>query len=238
MSDENTTPAESENIQADKQNPISDENSLPVSPQESFGDTQDLQPTPPSHEASEGQSEPAPENTAQSEPSDALPEAPESSPSDFPIESNDIPLPDSIPLEPTDLQANPASNGTGPQPEKEPEIPLEPTAPEAEPEPEKPAEASASAGKQTAQSSTIEPFHKNMDKLRAKEHMAIKEKKRKKLDQVMALFAKRKIVTNDDVEKFLHVSDATATRYLSQLEQEGKIKQSGKTGRGVSYGRI
>jgi predicted HTH transcriptional regulator len=33
-------------------------------------------------------------------------------------------------------------------------------------------------------------------------------------------------------------SDATATRYLSQLEKEGKIKQSGKTGKGVSYSRI
>ena len=45
-------------------------------------------------------------------------------------------------------------------------------------------------------------------------------------------------ITNDEVEKFLHVSDATATRYLSTLEKEGKIKQNGKTGKGVSYSRI
>jgi len=45
-------------------------------------------------------------------------------------------------------------------------------------------------------------------------------------------------ITNDEVEKFLHVSDATATRYLSQLEKERKIKQNGKTGRGVSYSKI
>ena len=67
---------------------------------------------------------------------------------------------------------------------------------------------------------------------------AIQFKKRKKLDKVMALFLKHKNITNDEVEKFLHVSDATATRYLSQLEKENKIKQVGKTGHAVSYSRI
>jgi len=63
-------------------------------------------------------------------------------------------------------------------------------------------------------------------------------RKRKKLDRIMSLFLKHSKITNDEVEKFLHVSDATATRYLSQLEKEGKIKQHGKTGAGVSYSRI
>ena len=51
----------------------------------------------------------------------------------------------------------------------------------------------------------------------------------------MTLFLKKSKITNDEVEKFLHVSDATATRYLSILEKEGKIKQLGKTGKGVTY---
>ena len=45
-------------------------------------------------------------------------------------------------------------------------------------------------------------------------------------------------VTNDEVEKLLHVSDATATRYLSALEKEGRIRQVGKTGHGVVYSKI
>src|SRR3989344_2784348 len=49
---------------------------------------------------------------------------------------------------------------------------------------------------------------------------------------------KQSKITNDEVEKFLHVSDATATRYLSILEKEGRIKQNGKTGHMVSYSRI
>ena len=67
---------------------------------------------------------------------------------------------------------------------------------------------------------------------------AIQFRKRKKLDRIMALFLQQSKITNDEVEKFLHVSDATATRYLSILEKEGKIKQNGKTGRMVSYSRI
>lgn len=72
----------------------------------------------------------------------------------------------------------------------------------------------------------------------AKGKNVIQFRKRKKLDKVMGLFEKKTTVTNDDVEKLLHVSDATATRYLSILEKEGKIQQTGKTGRGVSYIKI
>lgn len=62
--------------------------------------------------------------------------------------------------------------------------------------------------------------------------------KRKKLEKIMTLFLKKKNITNDEVEKYLHVSDATATRYLNILGKENKIKQVGKTGKGVSYSRI
>ncbi len=66
----------------------------------------------------------------------------------------------------------------------------------------------------------------------------IQLRKQKKLVKIMALFLKKKHITNDEVEKLLHVSDATATRYLSHLEQQGKIKQTGKTGKGVTYAKI
>jgi len=54
----------------------------------------------------------------------------------------------------------------------------------------------------------------------------------------MTLFAKRTNITNDEVEKLLHISDTTATRYLEILEKENKIKQVGKTGKSVSYSKI
>lgn len=86
---------------------------------------------------------------------------------------------------------------------------------------------------------TQSPQPRNLVKeLFAKAREAIQFRKRKKLDRVMTLFAKRTNITNDEVEKFLHVSDATATRYLEILEKENKIKQSGKTGKAVSYSKI
>jgi len=41
--------------------------------------------------------------------------------------------------------------------------------------------------------------------------------------------------TNDDIQRILGVSDATATRYLEALEKEGLIRQVGGKGRGVYY---
>ncbi len=62
--------------------------------------------------------------------------------------------------------------------------------------------------------------------------------KRKKLEKIMTLFLKQSKITNDEVEKFLRVSDKTAERYLNILEKENKIKQVGKTGHAVSYTKI
>lgn len=42
-------------------------------------------------------------------------------------------------------------------------------------------------------------------------------------------------LANNDVENLLGVSDATATRYLDELEKEGKLRQVGETGRGAHY---
>ena len=107
---------------------------------------------------------------------------------------------------------------------------------------------------QTAQIPASEPFDSAPSSAEAsagrrdllvKARATIQERKAKKLEKILeALNAKGKNgstgspqVTNDEVEKLLHVSDATATRYLSALEKEGKIQQVGKTGKAVEYRR-
>lgn len=70
-----------------------------------------------------------------------------------------------------------------------------------------------------------------LDKAKSK----IQERKRKKLDKIMSLFSILPQVTNKDVQKSLRVIKRTATRYLDQLEKEGKITQVGKTGKSVIY---
>ena|SRR3989344_7440074 len=78
----------------------------------------------------------------------------------------------------------------------------------------------------------------NKQELLSKARISIQNRKRKKLDKILEALNIKGKITNDEVEKLLHVSDATATRYLSILKQEGKIKQEGRTGKGVSYSRI
>lgn len=74
--------------------------------------------------------------------------------------------------------------------------------------------------------------------LAAKAHLSTQARKRNKLDRIMGLFVKQASITNDDAEKLLHISDATACRYLGILEKEGKIKQFGTAGRWVSYAKV
>lgn len=55
--------------------------------------------------------------------------------------------------------------------------------------------------------------------------------------RVMDFFAEapENKATNDDIEKLLGVSNATAERYLDELEKEGLLVQVGETGRAVYY---
>ena len=74
-------------------------------------------------------------------------------------------------------------------------------------------------------------IQKLLNKARAK----IQERKRKRLDKIMALFETKSQITNQDVQKLLRTTKRTARRYFDQLEQEQKITQVGKVGRNVLY---
>ena len=171
-------------------------------------------PTPeenPSPTSPQEPTEPAPENTRVSDSSEAIPGPQEAQGTDFGRKVESEPLPENGQNEPKSESST--------EPKNEPEKASEP---------------------QTAQTPVNEPLVKSSlaRELLIKARNTIQFRKRKKLDKVLSLFLKQSKITNDEVEKFLHVSDATATRYLSQLEQEGRIKQSGKTGHMVSYSRL
>mgnify|MGYP003395643963 CR=1 FL=1 len=75
-------------------------------------------------------------------------------------------------------------------------------------------------------STVTDSFRRGLEKIRFN--------KRAKLEKIVALAQKKRSMVNDDVEKLLRVSDSTATRYLAQLVQEGKLTVSGLRG-GASY---
>jgi len=61
--------------------------------------------------------------------------------------------------------------------------------------------------------------------------------KEKNKQRILAYLAAHPRLTNNEVEKLLGVSDATAERYLRELEKIGLIKQVGRTGQSVFYER-
>ncbi|MCR4311054.1 MAG: DeoR family transcriptional regulator [Candidatus Taylorbacteria bacterium] len=71
----------------------------------------------------------------------------------------------------------------------------------------------------------------NLSESNVERRKGVEEQKAKIVD----LLNTKGEIQNNDVETLLGISDATATRYLNELEQEGKVEQIGGTGRGVSY---
>lgn len=63
----------------------------------------------------------------------------------------------------------------------------------------------------------------------AKALESIQFRKKAKLEKIMKLANEKKSITNDQVQKLLRISDATTTRYLSELVKQNKLKRIGTT---------
>jgi len=146
-------------------------------------------------------------------------------PAERPAPTEPATAPEPAPSEP--MEVPPAETQTAQIPASEP-LPPEPES--IIPAPEPPQAATSAPVAAT-------PAHPARDLL-VKARATIQDRKRKKLEKILEALNTKGKITNDEVEKLLHVSDATATRYLSALEKEGKIQQVGKTGKAVEYTRI
>ena len=60
-------------------------------------------------------------------------------------------------------------------------------------------------------------------------------KKAENKQKILAFVQANGKIQNNDVEKLAGVSNATAERYLDELEKEGKLTQHGTIGQGVFY---
>ena len=60
------------------------------------------------------------------------------------------------------------------------------------------------------------------------------KKKKKNKEAISRYIREHGKIANNDAERLLKVSDATATNYLEELEQEGIVEQMGQ-GRSVYY---
>ena len=78
--------------------------------------------------------------------------------------------------------------------------------------------------------------------LRVRVRPGIIEKQAEKMatnrQEVLKFLENVERIRNNDVEKLLKVSNATAERYLAELEKQGVLKQVGDIGQGVYYVKI
>ena len=61
------------------------------------------------------------------------------------------------------------------------------------------------------------------------------EQKTENKQKILAFVQEHEKIQNNDAEKLAGVSNATAERYLDELEKEGKLTQHGVIGQGVFY---
>ena len=139
------------------------------------------------------------------------------------------PLPEPISVPPEAAVGEPAKTENGL------EAPL--MAPEAPPNPVPPIPAETSLSAPEPQNPPvppapipvpIEPLRTHPRSFLAKALESIQLRKRAKLEKIVKLATAKSSITNDQVEKLLRVSDATATRYLVQLVKEGRLRKVGK----------
>ena len=154
-------------------------------------------------------------------PESSSPEA--STPTDLPPEAPESPINalTPIPVEDQNGAVNTAENGIPEsQNEAENKVSVGSISVETAPTPLTPQAPQSQSSAQFDQAGFVKSL---LIKAQAK----IQFNKQKKLEKIIALAQKKKIITNDDVQKLLYISDATATRYLVKLVQQGRLVRAG-----------
>lgn len=140
------------------------------------------------------------------------------------------------------VQTAPAEKQKPPEPIQQPEItPQQPHEPEPtiNIEPEKPAEQPetlqpSQVSEVEIQKQVDEKFKTELDLRRQKANEVRAQKKEDHLNKIFELMRDKKVVTNEDIRDFLHVSQSTATNYLTEMVNRGMLKKEGERG-GAKY---
>jgi len=188
-------------------------------------------PSEPVEETEAPESAPAPVEpdsgqTTGSTPANMPPEAPESpinAPSNTPVEDQNPPInqPESeAPEEPISAPDEPEAPVNDNPPESEPiQPPPVQSVPVSAPTPPTPTATQTQSSAQQNQTSFIRA-------LLAKANAKLGSNRQKKLDKIMLTAQKKGFITNEQAQELLHCSDATATRYLSKLVQQGRLNRT------------
>lgn len=190
--------------------------------------TQDIALAPPANppESAPTPVEPVSDQTTGSDISNTPPIAPESptnASSDTPVEYQNPPInqpesegsdePISVPNE-LEASVDDQSNS-----EPTPASPVQVAVSASAPTPPTPTAPQTQPSAQQNQTSFIRA-------LLAKANAKLLSNRQKKLDKIMLTAQKKGFITNEQAQELLHCSDATATRYLSKLVQQGRLNRT------------
>jgi hypothetical protein len=148
------------------------------------------------------------------------PDEPISVPNEPEIPVDDQSISESTPATDEPPISQPAPAPPQPQPTSEPVLgsPVQAASP-----------ASAPSQSETAQ--PLSPTQQNqvgfIHSLLVKAQAKIQSNKQKKLNEIIQLAQKKQTIKNEDVQKLLRISSATATRYLVKLVQQGHLIRVG-----------
>lgn len=83
-------------------------------------------------------------------------------------------------------------------------------------------------------------FAVRMPERKKKESLIEKQAREKAADMesILGLLKTQEKLTNSHIEMMLGIPESTVTRYMDELEKEGKVRQVGDTGAGVYYEEV
>ena len=205
-------------INAPSDTPVEDQNP-PINQSFDTGASQDLRPE------SEG-AETVPVNDQPT-----TPEASEPTPNTSQEPNSELPtLPAS---EPVQSQPRPTSEPIQPSPAQSDSQSISATSPSLTPASSSTSINESPTSEPVESLDQLQPNHSSPDQsgfirgLLVKAQAKIQSNRQKKLDKVIELAQKKGTISNEDIQKSLHMPDRTATRYLVKLVEEGRLVRVG-----------
>ena len=175
----------------------------------------DMPPEPPESPINDSTITPVEDqNPPINQPESDVPEEPISAPNE-----PEAPV-DDQPASPTSEPVIQEPDQTQPQTDFEP-VPVSPV--QFVPSVSAPSTPTAPQPQSSAQENQVGFIRSLLNKANAK----IQSNKQKKLNEIIQLAQKKQIIKNEDVQKLLHISSATATRYLVKLVQQSHLTRVG-----------
>lgn len=72
----------------------------------------------------------------------------------------------------------------------------------------------------------------------AEYNQKLQEKKNQAKSKILEMFNEREKINSQEASKALGISNVSARRYMDELEHEGKLKQTGVSGKKVFYSKV